>query len=165
MGSNHERLVTIIELSDIRAFIRQIYHGRSGGRPWYDRIEIAIAFSAKHIFNLSTTRALIDRLYCDGVLRRLCGWEREDHIPSESKFSWVFKEFSRMNIMEILLDHVVAKYHAKRIIGHVRRDSTEVDAREKATKKPKPVGKKVEAVPKEEVAQKKARCGRLAIKN
>jgi hypothetical protein len=148
MGSNHERLVAIIELSDIRAFINKIYHSRSGGRPWHDRIEIAVAFLAKHVFNLPTTCALIDRLRYDGVLRRLCGWERKDHIPSESKFSRVFKEFSTMNIMEALLNRIVTMYHGDRIIGHVRRDATEIDAREKATRKPKLTGKEGKAVPK-----------------
>jgi hypothetical protein len=148
LGSNHERLVRIIEFSGVRAFIGKIYCGHSGGRPCDDRMEIAIAFLAKHVFNLPTTRALIDRLHCDGVLRRLCGWERKDHIPSESKFSRVFKEFSKMNAIETLLDRVVARYHGDRIIGHVRRDATEIDAREKAIKKPKLADKEGKTIPK-----------------
>ncbi len=157
MGSNHVRLITTIELSGVVAFISKIYHGRTGGRPCDDRVEIAIAFLAKHIFNLPTTRALIDRLYYDGVLRRLCGWERKSHIPSESKFSRVFKEFSHINIMETLLDCVVAKYHGDRIIGHVRRDSTEIDAREKVAKKPKPIDEEAKAAPKKRGRPKKGK--------
>jgi hypothetical protein len=155
MGSNHERLVTLIELSGVVCFINQKYYGHTGGRPCDDRAEIAIAFLAKHVFNLPTTRALIDRLHCDVVLRRLCGWERKGHIPSESKFSRVFQEFSQMNIMGNLLDRVVAKYHGNRIIGHVRRDATEIDAREKAVKKPKAVDKEIKAVPKKRGRLKK----------
>lgn len=155
MGCNHERLISIIELSGVMGFIGKMYRGHTGGRPCDDRVEIAIAFLAKHVFNLATTRALIDRLHYDGVLRRLCGWERKDHIPSESKFSRVFKEFSKMNIMEALLDCVVAKYHRDRIIGHVRRDSTEIDAREKAAKKSKSVNKEVKPVPKKRGRPKK----------
>ena len=155
MGSNHERLVTIIELSNIVAFINKIYNGYTGGRPCDDRVEIAIAFLAKHVFNLPTTRALIDRLHYDVILRRLCGWERKNHIPSESKFSRVFKEFSKMDIMEKLFESVVAKYHKDRIIGHVRRDSTEIDAREKAAKKSKSVDKDVKAAPKKRGRPKK----------
>ena len=155
LGSNHQRLVTIIEFSNVVSFVSKIYRHHTGGRPCDDRTEIAIAFLGKHIFNLPTTRALIDRLHCDEVLRRLCGWERKSHIPSESKFSRVFKEFSKMNIMEHLLDCVVAKYHGDRIIGHVRRDSTEIDAREKAAKKPKPVDGEVKATPKKRGRPKK----------
>ena len=157
LGSNHERLVRIIEFSGVRAFIGKIYCRHSGGRPCDDRIEIAIAFLAKHVFNLPTTRAVIDRLHCDEVLRRLCGWERKGHIPSESKFSRVFKEFSKMKAIETLLDRVVARYHGDRIIGHVRRDATEIDAREKAIKKPKLADK--------EAAREKARCGWSGIKS
>jgi hypothetical protein len=155
LGSNHERLVSIIEFSGVRAYIGRIYHGRSGGRPWDDRVEIAIAFLAKHIFNLPTTRALIDRIHHDMVLRRLCGWERKDHIPSESKFSRAFKEFSKLNVVEALLDRIVARYHGDRIIGHVRRDATEIDAREKAVKKPKPADKGKKAPPKKRGRPKK----------
>lgn len=141
LGSNHERLVSIIEISDVSRFIRRIYPGSSGGRPWSDRVEIAIAFLAKHVFNLSTTRALLDRLQCDVMLRRLCGWERKDQIPSEATFSRTFQEFADMNVMNKLLEALVIKYHGDRIIGHVRRDATEIDAREKAIKKPKVVKK------------------------
>lgn len=149
MGSNHQRLVNIIEFSNVIPFVSNVYHCRTGGRPCNDRVEIAIAFLGKHVFNLPTTRALIDRLHHDEVLRRLCRWERKSHIPSESKLSRVFKEFSKMNIMEALFDRVVAQYHGDRIIGHVRRDSTEIDAREKAAKKPKPVDEKIKvALPK-----------------
>jgi hypothetical protein len=155
MGSNHERLVTIIELSGVVAFISKLYLPSTGGRPCDDRIGIAIAFLAKHVFNLPTTRALIDRLHCDGMLGRLCGWERKGHIPSESKFSRVFKEFSTMNVMETLLDRIVSRYHGDRIIGHVRRDATEIDAREKAVKKPKLADKEVKAVPKKRGRPKK----------
>jgi hypothetical protein len=155
MGSNHQRLVKIIELSNVVSFISQVYRCRTGGRPCNDRIEIAIAFLGKHVFNLSTTRALIDRLHHDEVLRRLCGWERKSHIPSESKFSRVFKEFSKINVVEALLDRVVAHYHGDRLIGHVRRDATEIDAREKAAQKPKPVGNKIKVAPKKRGHHKK----------
>lgn len=155
MGSNHERLVTIIELSSVVSFVGKIYRGHGDGRPCTDRVEIAVAFLAKHVFNLPTTRALIDRLHCDGVLRRLCGWERKSQIPSESKFSRVFKEFSRLNIMGSLLDFVVMRYHGDRLIGHVRRDSTEIDAREKATKKPNLAGKEGKSPRKKKGSPKK----------
>ena len=161
MGSNHERLVTLIELSGVVAFISRMYGGYTGGRPCDDRVEITIAFLAKHVFNLPTTRALIDRLRYDGSLRRLWGWERKDHIPSESKFSRAFKEFSKMKVIEALLDRVIGQYHGDRIIGHVRRDATEIDAREKASKKPKSADKEVKAVPRKRGRPKKGE-GRVA---
>jgi hypothetical protein len=38
------------------------------GRP-----RIARAFVAKQVYNMPTTRALLDRLHADRQLRRLCG--------------------------------------------------------------------------------------------
>jgi hypothetical protein len=138
MSSNHERLVTVIELSEVRSFIKRIYPNFStGGRPCSDRHCIAISFLAKQIFNLPTTRSLIDRLHCDEILRRLCGFERKKEIPSEATFSRVFKEFSDLDITRKLLDLLIIKHHSSRIIGHVSRDATEIDGREKAFKKPK----------------------------
>lgn len=134
MGDNHERLVTIIEFSNVRRIVKRFYpHGeRSGGRPMEERSSIAIAFLAKHVFGLSTTVSLIDRLHFDQTLRRLCGWELRKSVPSEATFSRVFGEFSECGLTNILLDEMTKKYHSNRIIGHISRDSTEIDAREKS---------------------------------
>ena len=51
-------------------------------------------------YNLQTTRDLIDRLRIDRTLRVLCGWRHSNSIPSESKFSRVFKELCEMKIAE-----------------------------------------------------------------
>jgi transposase len=61
-----------------------------------DRAECARAFIAKSVYNIQTTRDLIDRLHSDRILRILCGWRYKNDIPSESKFSRVFKELSKM---------------------------------------------------------------------
>ncbi len=45
------------------------------------------------VFELPTTTLLLDRLRIDGRLRRLCGWERADELPSEATFSRAFAEF------------------------------------------------------------------------
>lgn len=137
LGDNHERLVTVVEISNVIKIVNQIYHIPTWGRPSLNRANIAIAFLAKHVFNLPTTVALIDRLHYDRVLRRICGFERKRDIPSEATFSRVFHEFSEMKVTEILLDVLITKHHGNRIIGHVSRDSTEISAREKAEKKPK----------------------------
>ena len=49
---------------------------------------------------MQTTRDLIDRLHIDRVLRILCGWRYTKDIPSESKFSRVFKELSDLSIAQ-----------------------------------------------------------------
>jgi len=44
---------------------------------------------------------LID-FYSDRALRILCGWRYKSDIPSEAKFSRVFKELSDLRIAEKL---------------------------------------------------------------
>ena len=55
---------------------------------------------AKSVYNIQTTRDLIDRLQVDRILRVLCGWRHKNDIPSESKFSRVFKELSELKIAQ-----------------------------------------------------------------
>jgi hypothetical protein len=156
MGDNHERLVRTIELSGVVAFMRRMYPRLTGGRPSEWRENFAIGFLAKSIFNLPTTRALIDRLMCDPILRRLCGWERRSDIPSESTFSRVFYELAERNVIPQLHDLFIVAHHGDRIIGHVKRDATEIDAREKAA----PTPKKTKMPPKKKGRPKKGeeRC-------
>ena len=66
------QLVTVLEIIRLEAFIQNCVG--FPGRPLEDRIAIARAFVAKMVYNLSTTRALLDRLECDIKLRRICGW-------------------------------------------------------------------------------------------
>ena len=51
---------------------------------------MARAFVAKAVYDMPTTRALLDRLDTDVVLRRICGWEWKSEVPSESVFSRAF---------------------------------------------------------------------------
>lgn len=61
------------------------------GRPAKDRAALAIAFLAKAILNLPTTRDLMSRLRVDDALRRVCGWPSAKAVPHESKFSRAFR--------------------------------------------------------------------------
>ena len=60
-----------------------------------ERAAVARAFVVKAVYNMPTTRSLLDRLECDKKLRRICGWEHRSEIPSESTFSRAFAEFSQ----------------------------------------------------------------------
>ncbi len=51
------------------------------GGPEKDRRAIARAFMAKAVWNMSTTRQLLERLTVDTALRRICGWESQREIP------------------------------------------------------------------------------------
>ena len=57
------------------------------GRPPVDAAAMARAFISKAVLNIPTSRALIDRLKVDTVLRRICGFEHRSQIPCEASFS------------------------------------------------------------------------------
>ncbi len=103
----------------------------STGRPPRDRAALATAFVAKSILNLSTTRQLMDRLKCDGALRRLCGWASVEAMPHESKFSRAFALFAASELPQQLHAAVVAATQGNRLVGHIARDSTAIEARER----------------------------------
>ena len=102
-----------------------------------DRAAIARAFIAKAIYNLTSTRSLIDYLQCDPVMRRICGWERVNELPSESTFSRVFEEFAKESLANKLQDKFIEQCYSGHIIGHISRDSTAIKGREKAAYKSK----------------------------
>ena len=107
-----------------------------------DREECARAFIAKSVYNLQTTRDLIDRLHCDRTLRILCGWRHKSDIPSESKFSRVFKELSQMHLAQKTHEKFVQAYLGKKTFFYSATDATKIPLREKPVKvekeKPKP---------------------------
>jgi hypothetical protein len=135
----HQQLVTTLDFARVETFIK--YHHSYVGCPAKDRAAIARAFIAKSVYNLTTTRSLIDRLHCDPVTRRICGWERRSEIPSESTFSRAFAEFAETKLASNIQDNFVEEQHGGRVIGHISRDATEIKGREKVlirSKKPKP---------------------------
>ncbi len=109
------------------------------GRPPEDRRALARAFLAKAVFDVPTTRALIERLQIDVPVRRLCGWTRAGAVPSEATFS---RAFAASGLPERLHASLVAKTLGHRLVGHISRDATAIPAREKATLKPPPPKRK-----------------------
>jgi hypothetical protein len=144
LSEKQKQLVKILELLQIERFIK----GQQGvlGRPLEDRQAIARAFIAKAVYNLETTRQLLDRLASDETMRRLCGWERQRELPSEATFSRAFAEFAASQLPARVHEALIEKYEKPRLVGHISRDATAISAREKAAKKVKKAV--VEAKPK-----------------
>ena len=128
-----KQLIITLELVRIDELVKvpQYWQGQSPK----NRKQIARAFIAKAVYNLNTTRGLIDRLKSTPALRRICGWEKAADVPHESSFSRAFKEFSQAGLTLIAHENIVKEHMANRIIGHISRDSTSIDAREKPAKK------------------------------
>ena len=105
------------------------------GRPPKDRVALARAFVAKAVLDLPTTEALIDRLKVDQALQRICGFERFHAIPGASRFSRVSAEFTALELPARVHEALIRAQLGDQIIGHIARDSTEIEAREKPAPK------------------------------
>ena len=107
------------------------------GRPAKDRAAIGRAFVAKAVYDMPTTRVMLDRLATDVPLRRICGWERKREVPSESVFSRAFAHFAATELPQHIHEAVIRKTQKDRLVGHLSRDSTAIEARERPTQKEK----------------------------
>lgn len=133
LSSKEQKLIKILDFAEIEQFICDTHTTNIAK----DREQIARAFIAKSVYNLQTTRDLIDRLYIDRTLRVLCGWRYANGIPSESKFSRVFKELSEINIAQKTHEKFVKEYLNQKTFFYNATDATKIELREKPVKKEK----------------------------
>ena len=133
-------LISVLETIKLEEYLP--YIGRVPGRPLEDRTAIARAFVTKMVYNMATTRILLDRLESDPTVRRLCGWKRKEDVPSESTFSRAYAEFAESRLPEQVHQTLIEQHLGEQIVGHISRDSTAINAREKPEKKAAPVEKK-----------------------
>ncbi len=131
LTEKQEQLITILEVIRIEEFIPD-YFGCEG-RPQKTRPAIARAYVAKMIYNHDTTLQLLERLQGDKNLRRICDWEYRGQIPSESTFSRAFAEFAKTSLPDRVLQAIIDKNLKTEVFLHLSRDSTAIEAREKAT--------------------------------
>jgi hypothetical protein len=134
LSDKHRQLAAVLSMIEIESLVGSWSGGV--GRPARHRRAMARAFVAKAVFNLSATRQLLDRLSVDVSLRRLCGWESRREIPHESQFSRAFAEFAASELPQRLHEALIKATQQERLIGHISRDSTEIEAREKPVRTP-----------------------------
>ncbi len=136
LSERNKRFVQVLELVRVEDWLPgQCVGGR--GRPQQSRAALARAFLAKAVFDVPTTRALVERLRHDPQLRRLCGWERAGALPSEATFSRAFAEFAASELPVQLHAALVERNLEGHLAGHVSRDSTAIPGREEPARKPK----------------------------
>jgi hypothetical protein len=137
-----KRLVATLEMIPLARFIPS----RLGliGRPPKDRLVIANAFVAKAVYGFALTTHLLEALARDAQLRRICGWKEAWEVPDESTFSRAFAEFARMELPQFVHETLIRETQKDRLIGHIARDSTAIEARERYPEKP---GQKAAAKP------------------
>jgi hypothetical protein len=136
------QIVTLLDLPDhMRAF-----RWRGLGRKRKNRLSMAKAFVAKSVYKFETTDILIEYVKGCRNLRRLCGWERKRQVPSPSTFSRAFNEFAMNELPQKIHEAMIKKHCGQKLAGHISRDSTAIESREKPVKtmkaSPKPKRKR-----------------------
>ena len=122
MGERYELFVAVLELVRVEALLP--YFRGQVGRPEEDRAALARAFIAKAVFDIPTTRGLIERLEVDGRLCRLCGWSGAGRLPSEATFSRAFSEFAESGLASRLHETLIVRTMDGHLVEHISRDAT-----------------------------------------
>jgi hypothetical protein len=132
-----ERLVHTLDWLRIEDFVAD---GLGVGRPRRERFALANAFVAKAVLGLQTTVALIDRLKVDRALRRICGFAWFKRLPDEATFSRAFAQFANERLAERVHEALIKEHLGEQLIGHISRDATAIEARERPAKVDDEVG-------------------------
>ena len=126
-----ERLVHTLDWLRMEEFVAD---GCGVGRPQRERFALANAFIAKVVLRLPTTVALIDRLKVDRALRRICGFAWFKRLPDEATFSRAFAQFAQERLAERVHEALVKEQLGEQLIGHISRDGTAIEVRERPAK-------------------------------
>src|SRR6266700_6840211 len=134
LSDSARRLMAALEMIPLTRFVPS---SRGWiGRPSKDRLAIASAFVAKAVYGFALTLQLLDALASDTQLRRICGWKEPWQVPHESTFSRAFDEFARMELPQLVHEALIRETQRDRLIGHIARDSTAIEARERFPETP-----------------------------
>lgn len=137
LNEKEREFIQIVTLLDLPAHMKA-YRWRGFGRKKKSRLAMVKAFIAKSVYKIETTDMLIVYLKdCDNI-RRLCGWERSGQVPSPSTFSRVFNEFATGELPQKIHEAMIIKHCGQKIAGHISRDATAIEVREKPVKAEKP---------------------------
>ena len=122
-------VIRTLECARIEEFVERSWCGI--GRPRKDRLALARAFVAKSVLHLHTTEALRERLQIDRSLKRICGFDLRKALPDAATFSRAFAEMSKGRVGERCHQALIEATLGNQLIGHITRDATAIEARER----------------------------------
>ena len=136
-----KKLLLVFESVNVEDHLPRQWNSRVG-RPLAHRATLARAFLAKMVLNIPTTSGLRERLLMDDKLRSLCGWASSYDVPSEPTFSRAFKEFAEAELPNRIHEALIREGYEGELVGHISRDSTAIEAREKPVSRNEEVSSK-----------------------
>ena len=119
-----QEFLQIIELVKPSRFIDGALSWCGLGRRMKSRESIFRAFVLKSVYNLPTTKVLIENLIGNSTWRQLCGWEYSSQVPSEATFSRAFEELSKLKLLDEIHGAVIKENYKDKLVGHASTDST-----------------------------------------
>jgi len=137
LTGQEKRLVTILELVHRENYGPKSASRQWRGRPIKEREAIARSCVAKAVLGYPHTRSLLHALRTTATLRTLCGFATRSDVPSEATFSRAFAECATRGLATVVHDALVQEHLSTALIGHVSRDATAIQGREKPVKKVK----------------------------
>lgn len=150
LTEQEQHLIKVLGLVKVERFVFRKAVNQWRGRKLKEREAIARAFVARKVHKHKYTSLLIDELKRSPNLKRICGFDDTSEMPCESTFSRAFAEFAESGLGDRVHDALVEAHLKKELIGHISRDSTAIEGREKPVKKTKKEKK-------EKAAKKKGR--------
>jgi hypothetical protein len=135
LTDKEQQLVSILEVVQVEKFAGRPSPQRFG-RKLKERRAIARAFVGKAVYNHPTTRATIEALRASPSFRRICGFVARADIPSEATFSRTFAEFAKQELGDRVHQALVEQRLKPELVGHISRDATAIEGREKPLAKP-----------------------------
>ena len=129
LSGKHRRLIVVLDWVKVETFFPAC--PVTAGRPVADRVALAMAFIAKAVWDLPTTRhpPPDDRILSDPALRRMCGWSRCSEVPSEATFSRAFALYAKGDLPGRMHEALIRRTLGREdvIVGHLSRDSTAIE--------------------------------------
>ncbi len=141
LTEKEQQLVKILEIVQVERYVPVKASTQWMGRKVLEREALARSFVAKAVYGYPTTSALMEALKTTPSPRRICGFERVSDIPSEATFSRAFAQYAKSELGEKAHEALVERYLGSELAGHISRDSTAIEGREKPAKE-KPAPKK-----------------------
>ncbi len=113
-----KEFLRILELVRPSRFINSALRWSGLGRPMKNREKMLRAFFLKAVYDLPTTKVLIENLKINPSYRRLCGWEYRGEVPSESTFCRAFSVFAEENVLESIHGTIIQENYTDKLVGH-----------------------------------------------
>ncbi len=119
-----------MEILQVIEEIIAVRHSYKGiGRRSYEYQAFFRTFLAQNYYKIASMTELIKRLHPDPNLRQLCGFKT---VPSNATFSRRLNDLSQAHLMDWILEKLLKKSYGNLLVIHLCRDSSIIEAREKA---------------------------------